>query len=165
MTKTASLHLPAVKNEDSKITKAAVDDLAAAASSVPILTQPAATKSHLNKLELDGVNLSFDNSNVDMSLLSTVHVCAAQVRRYKQKYAALINQTLSISHNILWFVRFFCLVYSLVGCSSIKQNFLPWKVARWNYSIHSLHSTAPRRVPHAQWSGRQNNPSNKERVA
>ncbi len=85
MTKTASLHLPAVKNEDSKITKAAVDDLAAAASSVPILTQPAATKSHLNKLELDGVNLSFDNSNVDMSLLSTVHVCAAQVRRYKQK--------------------------------------------------------------------------------
>lgn len=39
------------------------------------------SKSGLNKLDRDGVNLSFDNNNVDMSLLSTVHVCAAQVRR------------------------------------------------------------------------------------
>lgn len=42
---------------------------------------PSSIKNNLNKLDRDGVNLSFDNSNVDMSLLSTVHVCAAQVRR------------------------------------------------------------------------------------
>jgi hypothetical protein len=34
-----------------------------------------------NRLDRDGVNLSYDSNNVDMSLLSTVHVCAAQVRR------------------------------------------------------------------------------------
>jgi len=38
-------------------------------------------KTGLNRLDRDEVNLSFDNANVDMSLLSTVHVCASQVRR------------------------------------------------------------------------------------
>jgi hypothetical protein len=35
-----------------------------------------------NKLNVESINLSFENStNVDMNFLSTVHICAAQVRR------------------------------------------------------------------------------------
>ena len=45
------------------------------------MNSPSSIKNSLNRLDRDGVNLSFDNSSVDMSLLSTVHVCAAQVRR------------------------------------------------------------------------------------
>lgn len=38
-----------------------------------------------NRLDRDRVSLSYDSNNVDMSLLSTVHVCAAQVRRLELK--------------------------------------------------------------------------------
>ena len=43
------------------------------------LLLPMKNNTNMNRLDRDGVNISFDN--VDMSMLSTVHVCAAQVRR------------------------------------------------------------------------------------
>ncbi len=86
MTKTASLLLPATKSQG-LMENETLHDLTTQTNSMTVPMQHHTTKNQLNRLELDGVNLSLENSIVDMSMLSTVHVCAAQVRRYPQKYS------------------------------------------------------------------------------
>ena len=49
------------------------------------------------------------NNDIDLSLLSTVHVCAAQVRRYKYK-----NKNLFFSNPIILFLFFLLIKYLLI---------------------------------------------------